>query len=111
MTTFAHIETGQALDPWPNGIQADYLARFPGVDKSGWNTAQVIDGTQQGATVGANVGGIYQTTNPPGPTIPPVINTTLGASEYKAAIFRQAAALAKKGQNDKALLLLKQKGF
>jgi hypothetical protein len=50
MTTFAHTETGRALDPWPNDTPAHYLARFPGVDTSAWAVTQVEDGTTQGAT-------------------------------------------------------------
>lgn len=60
MTTYAHIETGQALDPWENDSQDEYLARFSGVDTDAWTVVSVPVGTKHGAK--ANGDGTY--TNP-----------------------------------------------
>lgn len=50
MTTFAHTETGQAIDPVEVGNQADYLALFTQAATAGWQVAEVPDGTMQNAT-------------------------------------------------------------
>lgn len=50
MTTFAHIETGFALDPQENGDQAGYEARFNAETIAKWQIVQVTDGTTHGAS-------------------------------------------------------------
>lgn len=49
MTTFAHTETGQALDPATANDSAEYAARFNAEAMIGWEIAQVPDGTRHGA--------------------------------------------------------------
>lgn len=80
MTTFAHIETGQALDPWENTTEGDYCARFPGIDTSGWDVSEVPDGTQHGAKSDGNGGWI----NPAEPSPPPSPPKALTKAEFQA---------------------------
>lgn len=79
MTLFAHIETGQALDPWNNDTQGEYLDRFSGVNTDGWVIAEVPDGTCHGAK--SNGDGTY--TNQIAPT-PPVSFRALDKSQFEA---------------------------
>lgn len=60
MTTFAHIETGQVLDPQVNNTPQDYLARYSSAVTIGWNVVKVPDGTTHNASI--NGDGTY--TNP-----------------------------------------------
>lgn len=60
MSTFAHIETGQVIDPQVNDTAGQYLARFSGGITVGWQVVQVPDGTEPNAKV--NGDGTY--TNP-----------------------------------------------
>lgn len=53
MPNFAHIETEQAQDLQPGDTTAAYLKRFPGVDTSKWDVAQLFDGVQPGAKLSA----------------------------------------------------------
>ena len=80
MTLFAHIETGQALEPWPNDSSDDYLARFPATDTSAWEVVEVPDGTKHGAHV--NGDGTY--TNPPTPAPPAPAPLAITKDQFSA---------------------------
>lgn len=49
MPTYAHIETGHALDVWRNDSLEEYAARFPHHPEN-WDIAVVDAGTVHGAT-------------------------------------------------------------
>ena len=78
MTTFAHTETGKALDPHQNDIEAKYRARFNPALIANWSIVQVPDGTLHGAT--DNGDGTY--TNPVKPP-PPTVYKTLTKTEFQ----------------------------
>ncbi len=112
MSTFARIVNGVALDVavtpptlasrfHPDWLAANPFTAVPDNDTNGHPL-------QSGAVT---LDGGVSFTNPAVPALPVGVNTAFGSAEYKAAITRQAIALAKKGSPDKALLLLKQKGF
>lgn len=64
-STFAHIETGQALDPQVNDTIGQYLARYSPQASSGWQVVLVPDGTKHNAAVTPNGDGTYSIVNPP----------------------------------------------
>ncbi len=51
MPTFAHIESGQAINPMVASSQATYLAQFDAAATKDWQVAQVDDGALAGATL------------------------------------------------------------
>lgn len=108
MTTYAHTETGFALDPWPNDTQPEYEARFAGIDKSQWHIVSVPDGTRQGAK--DNGDGTY--TNPSVPSHTPQPSALSGKEffEYAVAVLmtvnsaNKAASMLRYGQIIAAML-------
>lgn len=97
MTTFAHIETGRALEPWPNASSADYLARFPGVNTSGWDVAQVPSGTAHGAISDGQGGWV----NPASPVVS--VSVPLNhTAQNRAIVLGRARVLDKKGKYSEA---------
>ena len=81
MSIFAHIESGFALDVWPNATQDDYEARFKAMPDFGtWQIVEVPADTKHGAKV--NGDGTY--TNPASVVIPktPRILSKTGFQDY-----------------------------
>lgn len=94
MTTFAHVETGFALDPQPAPDEQSYRNYFrpaapqPGdIDiTKGWNVQQVPDGTQQGAASDGQGGWV----NPPPPVHAqpqPIQMTGVAFHDYCATVL------------------------
>lgn len=69
MTTFAHIETGQALDPREAVSWDAYYDVSQPTLRDRWDITAVPDGTEHGATSDGNGGWV----NPVKPT-PPVVS-------------------------------------
>lgn len=67
MTTFAHTESGQAIDPMAFPSESAYLANFNPHITASWQVTQVPDGTEQGATL---VNGTWTNPTPPAPAVP-----------------------------------------
>lgn len=84
MKTFAHVETGCALEPHPADDDGAYLKSFPGVDTSDWTVTGVPDDTQHGAKSDGQGGWV----NPPAPKPPPAPQPTT-----KQQILTQIAVL------------------
>lgn len=118
MTTYAHIETGQILDPHQNASAQEYLSRYASGSTSGWNVKLIPDLDTGGNPVCQNAtfitdgsGNVISVTNQQTAVVPQGIKTDFGKSEFIAAIQRQASSLAKKGQYQQALFLLKKNGL
>jgi hypothetical protein len=80
MKTFAHIETGFALDPIERVDEAAYRALFTDEVVSQWTVAEVPTGTLHNAK--RNEDGTY--TNPviPDPVLTPVVFDKVGFKDY-----------------------------
>lgn len=89
--TFAHVETGQALDPAVNDLMGQYLARFAPAITKNWTVVQVPDGTQHNATATQNQDGTWSTVNPPPP---PPKAPVLSVTDFKKRFtFAEKTAL------------------
>lgn len=78
MKTFAHVETGVALDPQVDTDAAAYRARFAPDVTQGWQVQSVPDGTVQGSTPDGHGGW----TPPPAAPAPAPKVVELGGSEF-----------------------------
>ncbi len=73
MTTFAHTETGQALDPRIEKSKQDYYDKSSELVRDDWIIIQVPDGTQHGAK--DNGDGTFSNPAPPPKPQPAPVTT------------------------------------
>lgn len=88
MKTFAHTESGQAVDPAPATDAAEYISRFSTEITASWSVEEVPNGTQHGATPDGQGGWI----NPSDP-VPVLQYSMLSGSGFEAYSVATLAAV------------------